>query len=197
MNLLGNNADLSVVTATAAAVKRSVPTEASDCAASNLSSSAVISATGQSTRATATAIPWKGSGFPVQEINNNNIGSKRNFQRTMLAMNNSGSRSNENCIIEREMAFTGNGNNMNANLVHHQHNMQQQQQQQHMQSMDDISDLRPNSLNNILKNNIISGGNDSLMTDINNNSSNDLNLSDDQLCNGNVSPRAELLLIKI
>lgn len=196
MNLLGNNADLSVVTATAAAVKRSVPTEASDCAASNLSSSAVISATGQSTRATATAIPWKGSGFPVQEINNNNIGSKRNFQRTMLAMNNSGSRSNENCIIEREMAFTGNGNNMNANLVHHQHNMQQQQQQ-HMQSMDDISDLRPNSLNNILKNNIISGGNDSLMTDINNNSSNDLNLSDDQLCNGNVSPRAELLLIKI
>lgn len=80
---------------------------------------------------------------------------------------------------------------LNANLVHHQqHNNNNLNLHQ-----DDMPDLRTNSLNNILKNNIISsGGSHSpglMMPDINNNSSNDLNLNEDPMghtgCNGNVS----------
>lgn len=105
-----------------------------------------------------------------------------------------------NSDLERKMDFASN-EDMNANLVHHQ--QQQQQHHHHLHNLhlqsgiDDISDLRPNSLNNILKNNIISSGSHSpglLMPDINNNSSNDLNLNDDglssqsnSLTHGNVS----------
>lgn len=101
------------------------------------------------------------------------------------------------------MDFTN--EDMNANLVHHHQQQQQQQQQLHLQhnnSVDDIPDLRTSSLNHILKNNIISSGCHSpglLMPDINNNSSNDLNLNDDgmspqssslgALSNGHVSGR--------
>lgn len=189
MNLLGNNAVLSLVTdpATAAAVERSTGGNGGNGEASNLSSNPVISGH-KSTRA------WNSdevlvsvkriSGYQVTQTNGVQMNSP---------LNNNNYRGS---CIKSEMDFA-HEDNMTSNLVHHQHHHQQQQHNLHLQSVDDISDLRPNSLNNILKNNIINSGSQSpglLLSDINNNSSNDLNLNEDVLtshgasmCNGNVS----------
>lgn len=100
---------------------------------------------------------------------------------------------------DRKMDFAShNGGDMNANLVHHHHNLHLQQQQQQQQNQDDIMpDLRTNSLNNILKNNIINtGGSHSpgllILPDINNNnnSSNDLNLNGGDEGSGSTNPMA-------
>lgn len=184
MNLLGNNdnnAVLSVVAA-AAAVTAAAGSRANN---NNLSTGSAITSN-KSTRASLNyGGGVKGSGFHHLQIQSpNSVNNCANFQTTTMDFGNSNG--------------GGGRANMNVNMVHHQQN-QHHQQQQHLQAVDvvEISDLRPNSLNNILKNNIISSGNHSpglLMVDINNNS-NDLNLNDpDGLnpnhnsgCNDNVS----------
>lgn len=191
MNLLGNNHDnnavLSVVAA--AAVVTASAAVGSQANSNNLSTnSSPISH--KSTRASNCGV--KGSGFNQVQIQSSSNGLNNN---------------SNNCANFQTMDFGGlTRDSLGTNMVHHQQQQQNQQHhhnqsQHHLQSVDvsEIADLRPNSLNNILKNNIISSGNHSpglLMVDINNNS-NDLNLNDtgDGLtssssgCNDNVSAR--------
>lgn len=172
MNLLGNN-DNYVVLSVVTASTRNKPATATAAAAvesesSNLSSTTTV-ISNKSTRAKAPPIPRKGSSY--QQGNGGGGGG--------CYLVNPFSENTIHGQIIGKMDFVS--EDMNANLVHHQNNLHLQQQHHHQSSsVDDISDLRPNSLNNILKNNIISSGSHSpglLLPDINNNSSNDLNLN--------------------